>query len=152
MEAFEKSERPVVLVLWGDHSPSMGEANSIFKMFNINCDMATSEGLYNVYSTPYVIWANDKAKEVTGNSFVGEGPTIEPAFLMNFLFRQLGYEADEYNQFLTDFTQDITVIKPNLTLYKGEFKPTADPEVQERLKDFYNVEYARMRKKIQIDK
>lgn len=152
VEAFEKSERPVVLVLWGDHSPSMGEANSIFKMFNINCDMATPEGLYNIYSTPYVIWANDKAKEVTGNSFVGEGPTMEPAFLMNFLFRQLGYEADEYNQFLTDFTQDITVIKPNLTLYKGEFKPTSDPVVQERLKDFYNVEYSRMRKKVQVDK
>lgn len=152
VDNFEKSDRPIVLVFWGDHSPSMGEGNSIFKMFNINCDMATPDGLYNIYATPYVIWANSKAKELTGNSFVGEGPTMEPAFLMNYLFRQLGYEGDEYNQFLTDFTQDVTVIKQNLTLYKGEFKPTTDPEVSERLKDFYNVEYNRMKNKVQVDK
>lgn len=148
IDGFRKSERPVVLVMWGDHSPSMGEGHSIFKMFGINSDISTPEGLFNVYSTPYIMWANDKAKEITGNAFVGEGPTVEPAFLMNYLFRQLGYPADPYNQFLTDFTQEINVIKPNLTLYNGNFVPTENEEVQKKLKDFYNVEFLRMKTKI----
>ena len=42
-------------------------------MLGIDLDVSTLEGFYNYYATPYIMYANDAAKQITGNQFVGEG-------------------------------------------------------------------------------
>ena len=88
--SLRESEAPVVLILFGDHMPGLGDRESAYAAAEINFDLATDEGFYNYYSTPYVIWANDAAKQVLGNDFVGDGPTIGTNFLMNLFFEQAG--------------------------------------------------------------
>ena len=39
--------------------------------------------LCNYYCTPYLIHANEAARDALGFDFVGEGPKISPCFLMN---------------------------------------------------------------------
>ena len=51
----------------------VGEGNSVYEMLGIDLDVSTLEGFYNYYATPYIMYANDAAKQITGNQFVGEG-------------------------------------------------------------------------------
>ena len=83
---FRDCEEPVVLVFFGDHMPWMGNGNSGYTDMGLNLDLGDQEGFMNYYSTRYYIWANDAAKAVTGNDFVGEGEAISPCFLMNEVF------------------------------------------------------------------
>ena len=70
---------------------------------------STLEGFYNYYSTRYLIWANEAAKETLGSDFSGEGPAISPCFLMNLLFEQCGWEGSEYMQLTTDVMEQTTL-------------------------------------------
>lgn len=91
-------DKPVVLLLYGDHKPWLGENNSVYKELGINIDTQTTEGFLNYYSTEYVIWANDAAKQVLGDKFHGTGPTLSPCFLEDELFTLCGWDGPAYMQ------------------------------------------------------
>ena len=91
-------DKPVVLFLYGDHMPWMGDSASFYKEMGINLDLATQEGFRNYFSTWYLFWANDSAKEILDFDFTGQGPDLSPCFLMDHLFRLLGWEGSDYMQ------------------------------------------------------
>lgn len=84
----------------------MGDNNSVYKTLGISFDLGTEEGFYNYYNTPYIIWGNDKAKEILGNDLKGEGPTIGPYFLMNELFELAAYEGNEFMKISNELRAD----------------------------------------------
>lgn len=138
---FRNEEEPVIIVLFGDHNPWLGEGASGYKMMDINIDLATVEGFINYYETPYLIWANDSAKEVFDKSFIGEGNTISPQFLMAELFQYLGWKGNEFMQYIMDLKDHVDV--NNKVYYKeyGQYTKELSLENQQRIKDFMNVEY-----------
>lgn len=97
VDRFRASSRPIVLLLYGDHKPVLGSGpetytTSSYTTFGMDVDLSSEEGFLNLYSTEYVIWMNDAAREklgITGRRAVG--PTISPCYLMNVLFRTLGW-------------------------------------------------------------
>ncbi len=101
---------PVVLVFFGDHKPWLGDGNSVYGELGVNLDLSLQEGFMNYYCTDYAFWANDKAKSVLGNDFLGEGPTISPCFLMNELFSQCGYEGNAYMKLTDNIRKTLPVI------------------------------------------
>lgn len=98
VDAFRASDEPIVLVVFGDHKPWLGNGNSVYHALGVNLDQDSREGFYNYWSTPYLIWANEAAKAAVGRDIAGEGPDISPCFLMNVLFEQLGWTGDAYMQ------------------------------------------------------
>lgn len=98
VEELEQMEEPVVLVLFGDHKPWAGNAESAYAAAGVSFDVSTTAGFYNYYATPYLIWANSAAKEVLGNRFVGRGADISPCFLMAELFDLCGWEGSGFLQ------------------------------------------------------
>lgn len=101
---------PVVLVIFGDHKPWMGDGNSVYEELGISFDMSTEEGFHNYYDTPYLIWANDMARETLGSDMKGEGPDISPCFLMNELFEQCGWEGPALMQAARETAAQVPVI------------------------------------------
>ncbi len=99
VEAYRRSEHPVVLVFFGDHKPWLGEQSVTYDALGIDIRSSTQESFFNYYATDYIIWANDAAKALLNRSFVGTGPTISPCFLMNVLFEQCGWEGPGYQKF-----------------------------------------------------
>ena len=89
---------PVILVLFGDHNPWMGNGGYLYDRLGISFDQNTLEGFLNYYATRYIIWANDSAKEVLGRDIVGTGPDISPCFLMNQVFELCGWDGPAYMQ------------------------------------------------------
>lgn len=135
------SNEPTVLVLFGDHSPSMGENKSVMGTFGIYSGLDTPAGIRNIYETPYLFWANDSAKMKLGKTFIGEGRDLEPAFLMNEIFNYIGYEATPYNQYMTELKNRVVVIKKDWFEVDGVFTDAPNAEIRQKIKDFYNVEY-----------
>ena len=93
MDQLREDPSPVVLVTFGDHLPWMGGGNEYYQEMGVDVDAGTEEGFYRRYSTRYLIWANDAAKEIIGHDVRGEGPDISPCYLMNLVFGQLGWEG-----------------------------------------------------------
>lgn len=160
VEALRESDEPVVLIFFGDHMPWMGNNNSAYIEAGINIDLATDEGFYQHYSTPYVIWANDAAKEVLDNDFVGEGPDISTNFLMNLFFEQAGYKGSPYAQYTTDLMktflcihstgiyitptgllQELTPEQQEITITPTGLLRELTPEQQEIIDEFNDVQY-----------
>ena len=98
---FRDSDKPVVLVFFGDHKPWLGDQSATYQALGIDIFSEGDESFYNYYSTEYLIWANAAAKEVLGAEVTGTGPDISPCFLMNLVFQQCGWEGPAYQK-LTD--------------------------------------------------
>ncbi len=97
VDRFRASDRPVVLLLYGDHKPTLGGGaelytTSAYTAFGMDVDLSSEEGFLHLYSTEYVIWMNDAAREKLGITDRGTaGPAISPCYLMNVLFDTLGW-------------------------------------------------------------
>jgi len=113
LDELRNNETPVVVVLYGDHNPWLGDSASVYGELGVNLDIHTEEGFYQYYSTRYVMWANNAAKEVLGNDFVGQGPTLSSNYLMNELFDQLGWTGNAYMQLSEQVRQTLPVVTSN---------------------------------------
>lgn len=103
VDRLRESEEPVILILFGDHKPNLGDNNSAYRSLGIPLDAGTEEGFLNYYTTPYIIWANDAAKARCQSDFTGEGPTLSPSLLMNQVFQLAGWKGDPFTQYTADF-------------------------------------------------
>lgn len=134
------SSEPIVLILFGDHNPWLGENNSVYEMLGINLDLDTVEGGQNYYETPYVIYANSAAKKALGRDIVGDGDTISPMFLMQEYFEIAGLKGSQYIKYLKDLRDTYNVINKVYVNKNGSYilKKDDDSEV---LKHYKFVEY-----------
>ena len=133
----------MVIVVFGDHNPWLGDGNSVYEAIGLDLDFSTPEGFYNYYSTRYLIWANDAAKEALGNDFVGEGPTVSPTFLMDVVFDACGWEGPAYMQATRPVMEQVPVMNTPTGLYMedGAVTGTLTPEGQALVTDFDMLQY-----------
>ena len=144
LDNFAGVDEPVVVVFYGDHKPWLGDANSAYKELGVDLDTAEEKGLFDKYSTQYVIWANDAAKQVTGNDFTGQGPDLSPNYLMNEIFDLCGLKGSAYMQATEDLRRTLPVVT-TIGRYsdQGTIVPTANlsEEGQAALDSFRALEY-----------
>lgn len=91
---FRKQDKPVVVVLFGDHKPWLGDGSWVYDELQIDLSCQSADSFYTLYGTPWVIWANDAAKQALGEDFTGEGGSFSPCFLMQELFDRCGFTGD----------------------------------------------------------
>ena len=148
IENFREMEEPVVVVVFGDHKPWLGNGNSVYKSLGIDLDRGSKEGFYNYWSTRYLLCANDAAKAVIGRDLEGEGPDISPCFLMNVLFDQLGWKGDAYMQAVDQCWREVPVIHAQDMYIRadGNLKAAGQltEEQAELVRRFRNLEYDRV--------
>ena len=133
-----------MLVLFGEHNPWLGNANSVYEARGVSLDLSTEEGFYNYWSTEYLIWANDAAKAKLGFDFTGEGPDLSPCFLMTHLFDLLGWKGDAYNQAITPVYQTLPVLhQTGVCLENGTLRSRDELEHPELYQRYRMLEYYR---------
>lgn len=110
VEQLRDDPDPVILVTFGDHLPWMGDSKRFYGEMGVNLDLSTEEGFFTHFSTRYLIWANDAAKEVLGHDIRGEGPAVSPCYLMNLVFRQLDWEGPAFLQAMDDLMEIFPVV------------------------------------------
>ncbi len=140
VEYFKKQNEPVVILIFADHNPFLGDGEQGYRQMGIDMDTNTEEGFLNYYGVPYFIWGNEEAKKVTKNDFVGDAPTISPMFLMPELFETLSWKGNSYLQYLTDLKKQLGVIHTPW-YYEKEYTTKLSKSGQEKLEEFFNIEY-----------
>ena len=117
VEKLRSSDRPIVLLTFGDHKPTLGAdinnyTTAAYLAFGMNMNIASEQGFIDYYSTEYLIWANDAAKQLLGIDLAGkEGPMISPCYLMNVLFDALGWDCgSSYLNAMDDFMEIFPVV------------------------------------------
>lgn len=140
IDHFRQEEEPVVIVLFGDHNPWLGEGNSVYKMLGIDMNLENPQGFRNYYETPYLIWGNDRAKEVLDRDLVGAREEIGSNYLMAQVFEELGYGGNPYMQFIKELKKDLPVQHRLFFKEGGSYKKELDRK-QDSYKDYINIEY-----------
>ena len=141
-DALREDEDPVILVIFGDHMPWMGDGNSLYERLGVDLDQSTEEGFRNYYSTTYIIWANEAAKRTLGNDFTGQGPDLSPCFLMNEIFSLCGWEGPAFNQVIGKTAAQVPVIHTTgRYLYEGTLTDSLPPQAEQAVQDYRNAEY-----------
>ncbi len=137
VDSFRESERPVVLLFFGDHKPTLGEGNSVYDELGISLG-----GNFDLYTTPYFVWANEAAKEILGESFTGTGPTVSPGFLMSVLFDACGWEGPAWMQYQRQVRRSVPVInRQSYFLVDGQQSSTLSQEDDAVYREYCIVEY-----------
>lgn len=103
-------EDPVMMVLFGDHMPWAGNGDSILLDLGVDIDTSTVEGMLNYYGTPYVIWANEAARQVITGEYPAEGGDFSNHFLMNKLFETVGWTQPPEIAFTSHVMGELPVI------------------------------------------
>jgi phosphoglycerol transferase MdoB-like AlkP superfamily enzyme len=146
VDGFRDSADPVIILLYGDHKPWLGNNEYVYGELGISLAPETEDGFYNRYTTPYVIWANDAAKSVLGNDFTGEGGDFSPCFLMNKLFGLCSWRGDEYMKASTALMEHIDVINTPTNFFRqrgGALTATLTGAAEKAYSDFRVIEYHR---------
>ncbi|MBR4308694.1 MAG: sulfatase-like hydrolase/transferase [Oscillospiraceae bacterium] len=142
VEQYRWDETPVVLIFFGDHKPLLGDSGEAYTALGICADQGTSEGVYNLYTTPYVIWANDAAKEILGNDFTGTGPTISQCYLMNEVFDICGWVGNSWLQYQNEVRKELPVIqRKKWLMVDGAITPEYPAELNEKRLQRLRVEF-----------
>ena len=131
-DEFRNSPEPVILVFFGDHKPWLGDSSVTYEALGIDIFSKDKNSFYNRYNTEYLIWANNAAKKLLNNDFVGEGPMISPCFLMNVLFKECGWEGPSYLKLSNTVMAKMPVVTTNdRVLQHGSL-------LQEKMLDYRN--------------
>lgn len=141
VDYYRDEDEPVILIFYGDHNPWLGEENSGYKMMEIDMDLGTKEGFLNYYETPYIIWANDNAKDVFQKDFIGDMPSISPNFLMVQLFEYLDWKGNEYMGYLQDVKDRFDVNHDMYFKEDGEYTRKLSDENYPLWQEFNYVQY-----------
>jgi len=144
IDSLREDDVPVVVVVFGDHMPWLGNLNSVYQELGINIDRDTEEGFLNYYSTPYLIWANDAARAALGNGFTGSGGGFSPCFLMGEVFRLCSWKGESYMQALRELKAKVDIINAPLGVFRdkgvitGSLSPESDAAFQRlRMMEIY---------------
>ena len=140
----EREETPVVLVLFGDHKPWLGNDNSVYSELGVSFDISSLDGMRNYYATPWLIWANSAAKTALGSDFTGEGGEFSPCFLMPRLFDEFGLEGSSFMQ-LSREMRDISPLlhTRGFFLQDGALTTELSPEDYTFFRRFIGAQYYR---------
>ena len=138
----EARDEPVVLVLFGDHKPWMGNGSSVYAEMGVDLDVSTQEGFYNYFSTPYLIYANKAARESLGQDFRGDGGDISPCFLMDKLFFECGWTGDGFMQLQTRAVTPL-MHEDGYRMVDGSITLDVPPDVAEICRKYLCAQYYR---------
>lgn len=159
---FAESDKPVVLVFWGDHLPYLGDNQLCYRELGLDAgkDESQRADALASYKTPFVIWSNAAAAKklnwdhavkslgLTGNN------TISACYLGATTLQLTGRGGESpWFRYLTQVRQSLPVIQKKLCL-TGDGKVTAlsslpakETEQISRLRcwSYYKLRYKRIK-------
>ncbi len=143
-EELDARDTPVVLVVYGDHKPWLGNDASGYLEMGVNFDLSTVDGFYNYYATPYLIYANRAAKEALGNDFTGEGGDFSPCFLLQEVFDQCSWDGPAFMALAREMRARTPLLsEEGLYLVDGAIARELPPEDEAFRLNYRHVEYWR---------
>lgn len=142
LDKLKEEDEPVVFVMFSDHLPWLGDGNVYYEEMGIDFSQDSEEINRIQYTTEYLIWANDEAKRILNNDFVGEGPVISPCYLMNLVFTLCSWKGPAYMQAMSEIMEVMPVASRNWRfIIDGNFCDGIPQEYMDMYKKFQYLQY-----------
>ncbi|MDO4554912.1 MAG: LTA synthase family protein [Lachnospiraceae bacterium] len=107
---FKKVEEPTLIVMWGDHQPSVHD-EFYQKLYGKDMSTLTVEELQKKYQVPFIIWANYDIEET-------QVEAMSANYLGAYLLEMAGLQMTPYQRYLLDLSKMLPVI--NAVGYIGD--------------------------------
>ena len=128
----------MVFLIYGDHKPLFSD--EMYQELGMVNSLEDEQGMADYLGTPYLIWANEAAKRLTGNGFTGDGPVTSPGYLMNLLFEQLEWQGPAFMQYTEEVRETIPVIcTKGAYMEDGVFRQTLSAEGDAMLRQYRDL-------------
>ena len=130
---FSKVEEPTLIIMFGDHQPSV---ESIFYDGLLGNRNWKGENIFLKYQTPFIIWANYDIREAT----IGK---MSANYLSAYVMKEAGLKISPYQQFLLDLRKDLPVLTAMGCLdKKGKYYESAlDTPYADMVKEYQIMQY-----------
>lgn len=134
---FSKSDRKTIILMFGDHQPSLNE--NVLKALEPEMyeEGASLEEREKKYTVPYIMWANfDLPEEPEAPEY------ISPGYLRSFLLENAGAEESAYDRFVSHVRESYPAI--NILGYRdaeGNMHDLQDAWNEELLSDYRKIAY-----------
>lgn len=135
VDYYSSVSRPVMLVMFGDHQPSI-EEEFIESLLGTDLDDVTVSQNQKRYVTPFLIWTNY-------NSQSGYIEKISSNYLSTLVLQQAGLQQTAYNTYLSALYQQIPVIDTTgyITADNRYYTYDADTEFTAALNGYDKIIY-----------
>ena len=140
LDQIEDDPEPMVCLIYGDHKPLFSDA--VYEELGISNTMESEQGMVDYLGTPYMLWANQAAKNILEDDMTGDGPLISPCYLMNLLFSKLDWRGPAFMQFTSEVMEHISVICARGSyLEEGNYTQSLSESGSKLLKNYQNLLY-----------
>ncbi|MCQ4726296.1 LTA synthase family protein [Anaerotignum faecicola] len=150
---FSQTDEPVVLVYFGDHLPGFSNGMDFFDILDYNIDAnGAPEQILNIYKTPFIIWENNAAKEISDFSLVKDtlelpyNNTISSNYLGTTMLEIMGINGiSPLYDFENSLRKSLPVITTsNFMNSSGEYTSYLTAEEQNKIAELKNWVYYKM--------
>ena len=145
MDYINTVDKPTYLVFFGDHLPYFDENFTGYSYLGYDINSDTQEALLNKYRIPYIMCANDAAKQYMKDNDIeimkGKQKLISSNYLSAKFLTYMGISIPKYYQFVNDLSEKISVISPNYYIENGVFTKTLSDEAQQLINDYAVLQY-----------
>lgn len=147
-QQLQQRERPVIVLLFGDHQPNSTVANPVLALSGRKVSDLTGEEADLQYLVPYVMWANFDLDK-TAADFAPNGTKSEESsqlltdndMSVNYLSGKLLQAADVPLSDYQKFLQDVQKQYPVISGWRTYALPDADPQM---LQSYQKMAYYRL--------
>ncbi len=133
---FERQERPVVIVLFGDHQPGSTTVEPLWTLAGTDGKHLSDEQNSRRYRVPFVLWTNFPSETENG---------VETSinYLGNYVLEKAGVPLDPYRCFLKEVSEQYPVIS-NIRVKDRDGRTFTAPELSDELLPYRQVQYYQM--------
>ncbi|MDO5136770.1 MAG: LTA synthase family protein [Eubacteriales bacterium] len=142
IQHFEKVKEPTMIVLFGDHYPSV-EEEFYQQLLGTHVDDMTLEQRQIRYQTPYIIWTNYDIGEIED-----AGETMSANYLGSYIMQQAGLRLSPYDNFLLELKKTLPIIGNGAVCDSQGVWYALDqlpPEYQELMNQYSILQYNRVK-------
>lgn len=138
-------DTPTVIVFFGDHLPYFDSELQGYKDIGYPITDNSLESLKLKHTTPYIIWGNDKAKELInlqgGTIITGQGKDISSNYLGLELLKYINMDLPPFFNFIDALKEKINIITQNYYYIENKFYTQLPEEFEGLINDYKIWEY-----------
>lgn len=136
IDHYKNSDRPTVVVFFGDHQPDPNVYDIMWSQNGKSADTLDKEDTFNTYRVPFIIWANYDIEEKSGLE-------ISDNYLGNMTLKAAGIPLTKYRTFTDEFSKKYPVISAIRTM-DADGNSYATDDVASELKEYAAMQYYEM--------
>lgn len=113
IDRLRDSPYPVAVLVYGDHQARLVSSDEFYDLSGMALKGHDLTSFRNAYTTRYLLWVNDAARELLEDDLRGEGPVTSPCFLMDIVFEKLGWRGSPYMQLSREVRSSLFAVNLN---------------------------------------